>query len=159
MIAWIPEWQLNKLYYNCMSRCSFRWMISEFMVHRNSVRPPVSSSSIGTNCSTCLSPPEDWLLTVSSSPLNNWFMRVWTSVRTGSIRAAASGQNPAHTSTVLTTPERGGHLNKTEQKQAWRQNTRAAVTRVRAENTGSSIASPELRVWRENMTQLKSCCW
>lgn len=143
--------------YACMSRCSFRWMISEFTVHRKSVSPPVSSSSMGTNCSTCLSPPPGSFL--PSSSLNSWLMLSQTSARTSSIWAAASGEKPTHTSTVPTPPEGGGHLKETERKHACRQSTTAAVTRVRAEITGSSRASPELRLCRANITQLKSCRW
>ncbi|TNN87448.1 hypothetical protein EYF80_002165 [Liparis tanakae] len=86
-------------------------------------------------------------------------MKLWTSVRTGRSRAAASGQKPAHTSTVPTMPQGDGHRNVTERKHACRQSTTPAVTRVKAENTGSSRASPELSVCRANATQPKRCCW
>lgn len=86
-------------------------------------------------------------------------MQLWTSVRTGSSCAAASGHKPAHTSTAPTPPEGRGHLNVTERKHACRQSTTAAVTRVKAEDKGSSSASPELSVCRENATQPRSRCW
>lgn len=158
-MACIWESELTKLHYDCISRCSFCWMISEFMVHRNSANPPMSSPSIGTNCNTCLSHSKGWLLPVLPSSPNSWLMQVWTLPRKGSNLAAASGQNPTHTSNDPTAPEGGGHLNVTERKHTCRQSTTAAVTRVRAENTGSSRASPEVSVCRENTTQPRSCRW
>ncbi|PWA17205.1 hypothetical protein CCH79_00010448 [Gambusia affinis] len=132
---------------------------SEFMVQRNSVSPPFSSSSMGTNCSTCLSPACVRFSPMSPSPPISCWMLLCTSLRTGSIGAAASGQKPTHVSKAPTPPDGGGHLKEMERKQACRQNTAAAVTRVRAENTRSSRASPALRVCRASRTHPSSCCW
>lgn len=144
--------------YDCMSKCSFCWMISAFKLRRKSVKPPVSSSSMGTNCSTCLSAPGGGVSPASSASL--WGpTQPRTSASTGRIGRAASGQKPTHTNRPPTRPEGRGHLKVSEQKQACRQCTAAAVTLVRAETTGSSRASPELRLCREDATQASSSRW
>lgn len=142
-----------------MSKCSFCWMISAFRLCRNSVSPLLSISSIGTNCSTCLSRSGGGGVSRAFVSPSNRAMQSRRSVRTGRICAAASGQKPTHTSSAPTSPEGGGHLNVTERKHARRQRTPAAVTRVKAEKTGSSRVSPERRVCRENTRQPKNCCW